>query len=97
MHARIARSLIPLALTLVAGAAAGEPPAAVEASPVAASAAEIAVPSQSRNAAIRYLVAMLQNTRELDEKIAQIDFDACGVTHESQEANPAFAAAAKAF
>ncbi len=50
-----------------------------------------------RNAAIKYLALAMEMPRDLTEKVAAVDYDACGVTLESIKNNPAAAAALAAI
>jgi hypothetical protein len=55
------------------------------------------VAPEHRNAAIKYLTLAMEMPRELTEKVAAVNYDACGVTLESIKNDPAAAAALAAL
>lgn len=55
------------------------------------------VAPEHRNAAIKYLMLAMEMPRDLTEKVAAVNYDACGVTLESIKNDPAAAAALAAL
>lgn len=72
------------------------PPAAGRTPPASPPATTWVAP-EDRNAAIKYLALAMQMPRDLSEKVAAINYEACGITMESLEKEPSAAAALKAL